>query len=78
MYSSFQKNRILSWTYGGFQGARGQTSGGEWYVENIFEELDVANEWFFDESSEVLYMMPNLTAGSNHLPNEVSYNIMPY
>ena len=63
-----QENHILSWTWGGFQGARGATQGAEWYVENIFEELDVANEWFFDESTKVLYFMPN-TSG---LPEEVS------
>ena len=63
-----QETKTLSWTWGGFQGARGSSKGAEWYVENIFEELDVANEWFFDESTKVLYFMPNASG----LPEEVS------
>ncbi|MDO6430296.1 beta-galactosidase GalA [Flavitalea sp. BT771] len=28
------------------------------YVENIFEELDTANEWFYDKTSKTLYYYP--------------------
>jgi len=28
------------------------------YVENIFEELDAQKEWYFDEQSRTLYLMP--------------------
>ena len=28
------------------------------YVENIFEELDTANEWFFDKAHHLLYYFP--------------------
>lgn len=49
--------RTISWSNGGFQEARGRPDGGavnkikeeQWYVENIFEELDAPNEWFYDE-----------------------------
>ena len=46
---------------GGFQEARGRKSGAEYYVANIFEELDSPNEWFLDKDSRTLYFMPNET-----------------
>eukprot|EP00111_Clytia_hemisphaerica_P003098 TCONS_00008789-protein len=66
-----EESRTFTWTWGGFQGGRGSKSGGEWYVENIFEELDVANEWYFNESQKILYLMPNSSEGSNGLPEEI-------
>ena len=41
--------------------------GREWYVENIFEELDVAEEWFYDEETKIIYYSPNGT-----LPSQVN------
>jgi hypothetical protein len=46
---------------GGFQEARGRKYGGEYYIANIFEELDSPNEWFLDKDSRTLYFMPNET-----------------
>lgn len=46
---------------GGWQEARGWNAGSEFYVENIFEELDAAGEWFLDSSSGTLYMAFNST-----------------
>eukprot|EP01046_Picozoa_sp_COSAG06_P050400 COSAG06_NODE_7974_length_2314_cov_3.632957_1_plen_513_part_00 len=48
--------------WGGQQEARGSTSGAEWYVENIKEELDSPREWFGDFENSKLYYMPNGTA----------------
>jgi hypothetical protein len=31
------------------------------YVSNIFEELDLPNEWFVDKDTRNLYFMPNDT-----------------
>ena len=59
-------DQTLRWSYGGFQEARGCDYGGEWYVENIFEELDSPGEWFFDYDTHKLYLYPNST-----LPTEV-------
>jgi len=64
--SHFPQNRSLKWTYGGFQEARGSAAGGDqkgsdWFVENIFEELDSPNEYFYDESTETLYWFYNDT-----------------
>lgn len=49
----------ISWSYGGFQEARGCESGAEWYVENILEELDAPGEWYFDNLDNKLYFFPN-------------------
>ena len=44
---------------GGFQGARGNNNGDEFYIENVMEELDAPGEWFFNESTRVLYYANN-------------------
>ena len=64
----FQTDNTFRWSFGGFQGARGSNDGKEWYVENIFEELDVPGEWFLDKTSMKLYYYPNRT-----LPSKVRF-----
>ncbi len=54
-----EDKRQISWQYGGFQEARGCKTGAEWYVENVFEELDSPNEWYFDYNNRILYYMSN-------------------
>eukprot|EP00971_Amphidinium_carterae_P261260 5182949-Amphidinium_carterae.1 len=46
---------------GGNQGARGENSGGDFFVENVFEELDYPGEFFFNESTQELYLNYNGT-----------------
>lgn len=46
---------------GGFQEARGSQTGAEFAVENLLEELDSPNEWFFDAANQKLYFYFNLT-----------------
>jgi hypothetical protein len=57
-------DRTISWSYGGFQEARGYKSGSEWFIDNIFEELDAPGEWFYDEKEQKLYFYPNSTTDS--------------
>eukprot|EP00937_MAST-01D_sp_MAST-1D-sp2_P000871 g871.t1 len=38
----------LTWSRGAFQGARGETYGGEMYIENVLAELDAPGEWWLD------------------------------
>jgi hypothetical protein len=46
----------LNFSRGGFQSARGNQNGGEFYVENIQEELDYPTEFFHDlEKGQLLY-----------------------
>ena len=54
--------QTINFASGGYQEARGCGSGAEWYVENIFEELDSPNEWFYNETTKVLYFYPNSTS----------------
>ena len=51
--------RTLTFRDGGFQEARGCASGAEWYVENIIEELDAPNEWYYNETTKMLFYYPN-------------------
>ena len=49
---------------GGFQGARGNNNGDEIVIENVMEELDAPNEWFYNVDSKVLYFFYNATSGT--------------
>lgn len=46
---------------GGNQGARGENSGGDFFVENVMEELDYPGEFFFDKKMGKLYLYHNGT-----------------
>ncbi len=48
---------------GGYQDARGG-DGGDWYLENVLEELDAPGEWYFDKATLKLYVYWNATAGT--------------
>ena len=52
---------VMNFSRGGFQGARGANTGAEFYIENIFEELDYENEWYYDMDTMTLYYYNNLT-----------------
>ena len=53
--------KTLSFDLGGFQGGEGEGSSAEWYIENVLEELDWENEWFYDEEAQKLYYFHNST-----------------
>ena len=44
------KNQTILFGSGGYQKARGCGNGAEWYIENIMEELNAPNEWFYDDT----------------------------
>lgn len=55
----------FTWSKGGFQGGRGWqlngTSGAvdptpPFYIENVFEEMDIGSEWFYDKEERKLYV----------------------
>lgn len=54
-------NGNFSFSYGGFQGARGSNGGGDFFVENVMEELDFPGEFYFDKSASKLYLYHNGT-----------------
>lgn len=51
-------------------GARGSAGrgGSDWYIENIFEEVDSQNEYFFDTKTKTLYYFNNGTGSSLPFP----------
>jgi hypothetical protein len=57
--------KTIGWTKGGFQGARGNRVGAEFFVEGIFEELDSQNEYWYDDLTQLLYYIPNRTLTTN-------------
>eukprot|EP01114_Cavostelium_apophysatum_P013942 TRINITY_DN3485_c0_g1_i1.p1 TRINITY_DN3485_c0_g1~~TRINITY_DN3485_c0_g1_i1.p1 ORF type:complete len:916 (-),score=185.26 TRINITY_DN3485_c0_g1_i1:40-2787(-) len=70
-------NNTILWNFGGFQGARGGGccggTGGEWYLDNVFSELDSPNEYFYDADNELLYFFYNgTTAPPENFTLEVS------
>ena len=56
---------------GGFQEAHGCNTGGEFYVSNIFEELDSPNEWFLNKETRTLYFMPNNTMPKTFVASQI-------
>ena len=55
---------VISWSYGGFQDARGWTAGDTFMLEGMLSLLDDYDEWFLDEGQVPmqLYVMVNNTA----------------
>ena len=49
----------LNFSKGGFQSARGNRNGGEFYVENLAEELDFPTEFFHDTEADTLLYFHN-------------------
>ena len=58
---------------GGNQGARGNNLGGDWFVENVMEELDYPGEFFHDKVAGKLYVYYNGTGP----PPETSTFVVP-
>jgi len=58
---------------GGNQGARGSNQGGDFFVENVFEELDNPGEFYFDKRAGKLYLWHNGTGA----PSENTVVVAP-
>jgi hypothetical protein len=46
----------------GMQGGEGMTTSGQWWIENVLEEVDSAREYYFDPKDRRLYYNPNSTS----------------
>ena len=55
------KTNNFTFGRGGNQGARGNNVGGDFFIENIFEELDYPGEYFYNETTGLLYFYYNTT-----------------
>ena len=49
---------------GGHQGGEGSDDAGEWFIENVREELDAPNEFFYDAMNQQLLYIPNSSNAS--------------
>ena len=67
-----ESSGTFKFSKGGFQGARGNDNGDEFFIENVMEELDYPSEWFFDNSSKMLYFYYNATSGTTP-PSNTTY-----
>eukprot|EP01084_Bolivina_argentea_P237330 398876_1 len=46
---------------GGFQGGEGTPNGDIWFIENVFEELTMPMEYFYNKTESILYYFNNET-----------------
>jgi hypothetical protein len=67
-------SRTVAWTVGGFQGGEGADGAAEWNVENILDELDYPNEWYFDAAASDLYYYHNVS-GSGPPPPTLQFAV---
>jgi hypothetical protein len=62
----------LMFKKGGFQGARGSSSGDEFYIENIREEVDFPTEYFFNTTTKTLFYFNNGTGAPANIEFEAT------
>jgi len=55
---------------GGNQGARGENYGGDFFIENVLEELDYPNEFYYNKRTGDLYLFHN---GTGPPPPDASF-----
>jgi hypothetical protein len=64
-------NNNFTFGKGGNQGARGHNRGGDFFVENVWEELDQPGEFFHDRKAGKLWIIFNDTGASISGPGDV-------
>ena len=65
-------NGTIMFSKGGFQGARGDDEGEQFYIENVMEELDSGTEWFYNKTTKILYYFRNGTEQMENLVFEAT------
>eukprot|EP01083_Nonionella_stella_P019641 54547_1 len=65
-------NMTFIFSRGGFQGARGNANGSEFFIENVYEELDYPTEYFYNTTTKTLYYYNNETSGIDSLEFEAT------
>ena len=56
-----EKTSNFTFGEGATKALRGNDKGGDWFVENVMEELDFPGEFFWDKKDDVLYLNYNGT-----------------
>ena len=54
----------------GGQGGEGMTAAGQWWVENVMEECDAPEEFYYDAAAQRLYFNFNGSAGAAPPPGQ--------
>jgi len=72
-YGPHTENAKFLFGAGGNQGGEGSDTAAEWWIDNVFEELDAANEFFFDPDLKLLYFYYN---GTEIPPSQVVVPIL--
>ena len=77
--TSSSASQTLHFERGGFQGARGNRNGDEWFISNVVEELDAEREFYYNASTaELLYVSaeakPPGTSSFQHALLKVLFN----
>ena len=73
--NSYDSNtNSITFGKGGFQESRGSlhNSGGDWFIENVFEEFDSVNEFFWERATQKLYYYHN---GTGTPPATAEYEV---
>ncbi|CAE7459201.1 hypothetical protein AK812_SmicGene39094 [Symbiodinium microadriaticum] len=68
------ESMVFSAHRGGNQGGEGVKTGGQWWIENVLEECDAPNEFFYDHESRMLYFSFN---GTNTEPDGSEQWVLP-
>lgn len=75
-----QITQTLLFDKGGFQGARGNQHGAEWFISNVPEELDAEREFWYNASSAELFFVatddqPPSSSSFQHALLKVLFNV---
>eukprot|EP01060_Flectonema_neradi_P004382 TRINITY_DN12821_c0_g1_i1.p1 TRINITY_DN12821_c0_g1~~TRINITY_DN12821_c0_g1_i1.p1 ORF type:complete len:937 (+),score=210.86 TRINITY_DN12821_c0_g1_i1:61-2871(+) len=62
-YDAASKTLIFDTTTGCNNGGEGTDGGAQWWIENVLEECDDDNEFYFDQDTKTLYYNFNGTSG---------------
>lgn len=54
----------ITFGHGQFQGAEGENTGADWFIEHVLEELDAPTEFYLDIANQKLYFYHNATPGT--------------
>ena len=68
--------QTIDFGIGGFQGARGGP-GSDWFVSNVFEELDAPTEYYYSVGDRTLYYFANNTEGKPPPTSDGAFVLIP-
>jgi hypothetical protein len=76
-YDAASGAATVTFAEGGYQDARGSDGAGDWYIENVLEELDAPGEFYFDKAAGKLYFYYNSSSPTTPPPSDGSIVAIP-